>query len=84
MNLSPTILISSLSPKIACNLPKNSDLYFCNSKTLEVKALFNFSPKTSISKSLANISISFASKAEFRIDISFFYISISFDNKLIC
>ena len=52
INLSPTILMSFLSPKIDCNFPKNSDLYFWSSNTFDVRALFNFSPSTSISKSL--------------------------------
>ena len=47
-----------------------------NSKTFEVKALFNFSPRTSISKSLIRIFLSLDSNALFNIAISCCKISI--------
>ena len=84
INLSPTILISSLFPSISCKRPKNSERYFWSSNTLEVSALFNLSPKTSILSSLVRISCSLASSAEFNVLISFFNTSISFVKKATC
>ena len=84
MNLSPTILISSLSPNKFCNLPKNSERYFCNSKILDVSALFNLSPSISISRFFEIASSSLASRARFNVSISFFKFSISSDKIAIC
>ena len=66
INLSPLIWISSLSAKASDNLPKNSDLYFCNLNNSLVRTLFNLSPNSPSSISFWAISASLDSSKLFK------------------